>query len=275
MGSEDVWKRLQLMISGPAQAPASEPKDDFSTRLLRATDSELECLIGGYLLQKRPVSIRGLHDHGSTLVGKEHMPTTKNGIRSYLDTTMNPSATLAEFVRVETSTDENKYALTDEGAYWLPALARYRLSQGLIHNVSVTDLFGSRRDPRSVCEYILCASEKEGVKSVQDLSDKTRLTIKQSSDLLHCLVAQGLAEETREKNGKGLRLALISNGPLSAYARTVKLTLDYLENPEDAAVGREVAQGAIPDRFLHERIARYTSATGRRWGYAPTVSGMP
>jgi len=234
--------------------------EDNKTALLRATDSDLECFIAGYLLSHYKQTIRQLYDKGAEIVAMR-MPQTHNAVRQYVDVRMNPAAPLARFVNAS----KGAFSINEDGED-LGIVARYRLTHALENRIPVKGLFSERNDPVGLCRFLLHAESEGGTKTVQALSKSSGLSVKQSSDFLHRLASYGLAERTTVKNGHGVRLAMDSNGPLTTYMRGIKHILAFIDDPEDKVAWWNLHTRSVSAELLPDRIRMYEAQTGRTWG---------
>lgn len=203
-----------------------------------------------------------MHKRGVELIGGR-MPT-RQALRHYIDVSANPTSIFQPYLEVSGTNGSTKYELNDAG-YDLQILARYRIVHGLHNKVPIAELFGERDNPLAFCKYLIHAAAKEGVKTIQELADSSGVSPKTSRMFLHQLAKYGLAVETEVKNGKGVRLAMNSNGPLSKYVQGIELMLTYMKNPKNMVNRFEVERQTLtPDR-LPDAIRVYEVATQRNW----------
>lgn len=234
--------------------------NDSAEALLRATDSELKCLLAGYILDDEPRTVKDIHTDTEQLVGIGRVPGTPNALRYHLCTCMNPNASLAPFVDAQYSPRSARFKLNATGKTLAP-LARFRLTQSLRQGIPIDRLFALRGDLEG---HVRCLLASHDGATVQELSTAADLSVKQVSDFLDALVDTGLAERTLVPNGKGRRLAMRANGKLSAYmAEVIQPMRAYLAAPEDPSCRAAMRGVAHPD--LAESIAQYERATATVW----------
>lgn len=232
--------------------------NDAAEALLRATDSELKCLLAGYLLGDEPKTVGELHSDAEELVGTSRVPGTPNALRYHICTNMNPNASLAPYVEAEYSPRSARFSLNSEGKILAP-FARFRLSNSLEHGVPISRLFAMRGNLEG---HVRCLLASHDGATVQELSTAADLTVKQVSDFLEALIETGLAERTFVPNGKGRRLAMRANGKLSAYTtEVIRPMQDYLAAPECSVAS---LQGAAHSDLM-TAIAQYERATATTW----------
>lgn len=239
-----------------------EPSEDVKNGLLRATDSELKCLILGYLLKKRSYrTVDKLHSEAIRLVGKSRM-CSRNAVRSHINSETNEHANLAEYVVPDIGDRITGFCLSAAGEMARP-MAQFRLTQSLYHGVPLTGLYSNRTDQLKLLRCLTRITR--GRHTLEDIAAREGMTEKPARAFIKAICDSNLAEKTKVKRGHGLLLAVSCNGRMHAYVdQAVRPLLNYLENPlgENTLFRR---RDSFDLKEINEAIIRYEADTRRDW----------